>query len=347
MRIRLLVIWISLTALLQWSRAQEDNIQEVSISGGLEAEDNHEDQTTDNKENGVEAPSPSFFTTTTEMPAPDKEPVDAVMGTQDLPSDGSQIKEMEHQSGEDKGEPDVPSLGSNLEMDQKKESENENSETSTPPKTPETNQEGQTSDHSDQSPPVNNESSSEVEPNILSKPPTAPEMESHLPNETAVISTGESPDYPNDGPQEDTTPQPTEGTTLTPATPPIPNPVFPPPLSCYSCMFCNDTKNEPKSLCPPIPGKKNGCRTVLVRDPNLIPGKKDYFNRGCISEMDTAYYRYCNENAKLCPTCYEDNCNVHTMTQFMDSPGSGAATHHLMAPFLIWSICLFSYQVPY
>ncbi|XP_017000081.2 uncharacterized protein [Drosophila takahashii] len=334
MRLRLLAIWVSLALLLQWSRAQEDNIQEVSISGGSEGEssDKNEDQETEMKENGVGLPGESqTFMNTTELPTDDK---DSVMGTQ---------------SGEDKNQPDEISVGTNSEMDHKteagaKEPEKESTVSSSPPETLETNKDDTPSENSDVSPTSTQESSSEVEPNILNQPPTSAEGNTHPANETAVISAGGSPDYPSNGPQGDTTPRPTTETTLAPLTPAISDPSFA-PLTCYSCMFCNQTtKNETKSNCPPIPGKRNGCRTILVRDPFVVPGKRNYLSRGCISELEISFPRYCDDNKKLCSTCYEDNCNIHNMTQFEETPGTATANQHQLAPFLIWSICLFSWQ---
>ncbi|KAH8351929.1 hypothetical protein KR084_000653 [Drosophila pseudotakahashii] len=346
MRLRLLAIWVFLALLLQWSRAQEDNIQEVSISGGSEGEssDKNEDQGTEMKENGVESPEESqTLMNTTERPADDK---DSVVGTH-----GSQEGEMDHQSGENKNEPDKISMGTNSEMDHITEAEPEKETTvsSAPPETLETNKDDTPSEHSDVLPTTNQESSSEGEPNVSNQPPNqSPEGNTHSANETIVISAGGSPDYPSDGPQESpSTPQPTTETTLAPITPPIPDAAFA-PLSCYSCMFCNKTiKNETKSNCPPIPGKRNGCRTILVQDLFAVPGKKSYLKRGCISELDFSFSRYCEDNMKLCPTCYEDNCNIHNMTQFEESSGTATVNHHLLAPLLIWSICLFSWQVLY
>ncbi|XP_016970463.2 mucin-7 [Drosophila rhopaloa] len=335
MRMRLLVIWISMTALLQWSRAQEDNIQEVSLSVAEEGE---------RPEKNEESPS---FMGTTDMPAVDKEPVETSIIQQNIPFEG----EMEHHSGETNMDAeDKPSEGASLDdpkpEEDKKEPEKEVTSTSPPPETSESDKETETSDHSDPSsqiPTVSEEPSLEADPEM----PKKPMEESHSANETAEISTGGSPDYQGDGPgHQDHTTAPTTPGTLTPATPPIPNPVFS-MLSCYSCMFCNNiTKELPKANCPPIPGKNNGCRTILVRDPNVTPDKKIYISRGCISELDTLSV-YCDKNKELCPTCYENHCNVHNMTQFEQSLGSAAAAHHLVAPLLIWSIYLFSWQVLY
>ncbi|XP_016963020.1 proteoglycan 4 [Drosophila biarmipes] len=402
MRLRLLAIWVSLALLLQWSRAQEDNIQEVSITGGSEGEssDKNEDHPAKTEESGDESPGGKQpLLNTTELPADDKEPVGGETSSQAMPTDDSQGGEMGHQSGEDKDKPGEVSVDTNSEVDHKVEetdetqsekestdtspppdhqsgedekkpdevnmdtnsevdhkveeteeiqSEKEGTDTSPSPETPEAEKDDQPSDHLDPSPTITQGSSSEVEPNILNRPPTSPEEGTHFANETSVVSSGGSPDYPNDGPHEDTTPQPTAGTTLSPPTPPIPIPVFP-PLTCYSCMVCNKTAvNETQSKCPPIPGKQNGCRTILVKDPFIVPGKRNYLSRGCESDLDTLS-RYCEDNEQLCPTCYESNCNNHNMTQFEETSGSAAATSQLLtlSPFLIWSICLFSWQVRY
>ncbi|XP_017060875.1 pollen-specific leucine-rich repeat extensin-like protein 1 [Drosophila ficusphila] len=380
MRMRLLVIWISLTALLQWSRAQEDNIQEVSLSGGAEGESPDKD----------EDPLPGspgesqFLNSTTVMTTGDTKPAEGIMDSLDLPSDDGEVGDVDKKPSDNDKEGDIDkkpelegteaTLGS--EMDPKPEdpkTEPEIKGTNTP----------QPTDHLDQSPSVNQDSSSEVVSESPNKPQTSPgshlsnvtdevpTMDSHLSNVTDEVPIPEShfpnvtdevtitdshfpnitnevpipegsPDYPADGTglQEETTPKPTTGTV-----PPVSIPPLPAPLSCYSCMFCNASNfNDTKSLCPPIPGKKNGCRTILVRDPYTMEGKKTYINRGCISELDGAFLTYCNENKELCPTCYENICNVHNMTQFEETPGSASATHHLLTPFLISTICLASWQ---
>ncbi|EDV54719.1 uncharacterized protein DDB_G0284459 [Drosophila erecta] len=347
MRMRLLVIWISLTALLEWSRAQEDNIEEVSLSGGLASEnsDNQADQVPgmETSENDTESLGHSqLFFNTTQSPTDDHEPGDASSGTQEIPPNGSQVGQIGHQSGEDEKEPEVTSVGSNSETDHKLEGDMEepegdggNSGVSTPIKDPQTA-------HSDHSPTETPESSSEVTADT--RPPTLPE--SSLESQTTNKTEEPSPDYPADGPQADTTPSPPppDETTLAPHKPPVPDPEQK-PLSCYSCMFCNKTiTNETKSLCGPIPGKRNGCRTILLVDPNVVPGKKYFLHRGCVSELDMELSRYCVDNEKLCPTCYEDNCNVHNMTEY---EVSAAVTHHLEVPVLIWGICLLSWQVAY
>jgi len=356
MRLRFLAIWVSLALLLQWSRAQEDNIQEVSIIGGSEGEssDKNEEHATESKGNGGEPPGEKQpYMNTTELTTDG--PMGDVISSQNLPSNASQVGEMDHQSGDDKKEPDEISMGTNTEVDHKTEEaekvepEKENNETSPQPETPDTEGDDHPSDHLDKSPTVTQESSAEVGPNILNQPPTSPEMKTHSANETAVISQGGSPDYPSDGPQEDTTAQPTTETHFIAPTPPMSNPVFS-ALSCYSCIFCNkSTTNENKSDCPPIPGKRNGCRTILVKDPFIVPGKKTYLSRGCIIESDGSFSRYCEDNEQLCISCYEPNCNIHNMTQFEEPPASASAAHHLLTltPFLIWSICLFSWPVIY
>ncbi|XP_052852370.1 LOW QUALITY PROTEIN: uncharacterized protein LOC128262254 [Drosophila gunungcola] len=328
MRIRLLVIWISLTVLLQWSRAQEEG----------ELLDKNEDQSTAIKENGVEiAAENQSFMSTTNVPAVDKEPVEASM----VQSDGNQEGEMDHQSGETNVGAENPPEGTTMDHkseEDKTEPEIDTTNNSPPPENPENVKETEISEPSDQSPNVTEEPSSGVVPEVSTKPLTLPKEESHSANET-----GGSPDYQGDGPevpQDEATTSTTIGTTLKPASPPLPD-----PLRCYSCTFCNKiTTSEPKSYCPPIPGARNGCRTMLVLDPNLIPGKNSYVNRGCISEFGNSFSSYCDKNKKLCPTCYENDCNVHNMTQFENTlPASGAAAHHLVAPFLIFSIYLFSW----
>ncbi|KMY90912.1 uncharacterized protein Dsimw501_GD24168, isoform B [Drosophila simulans] len=305
MRMRLLVIWISLTALLEWSRAQEDNIEE--------------------------------------SPTDDPEP------TQEVSSNGSQVGQVGHQSGEDEKQPEVASPDTNLETDNELEEDKEEPEKkstgnpggSPPTQVPQTDKVDQSSGHMDIP-----DSSSEVTPDT--RPSTSPEevLETHPTNKTEE-PVGGSPDYPADGPQEETTTPPPEETTLAPTKPPVADPEQK-PLSCYSCMFCNKTiTNETKSNCGPIPGKRNGCRTILLIDPNVVPGKKYFLHRGCVSELDMELSRYCAENEKLCPTCYEDNCNVHNMTEYEVTPGSAAVTHHPGVLFLIWSIGLLSWQVAF
>ncbi|XP_037710287.1 uncharacterized protein LOC119547473 [Drosophila subpulchrella] len=360
MRLRLLAIWVSLALLLQWSRAQEDNIQEVSIIGGSEGEssDKNEEHATESKENGVVSLGEKQpYMNSTELTTDEKEPMGDVTSSQNMPSNASQVGEMDHQSGDDKNESDEISMGTNTEVDHKKEQadkvepEKQNNETSPKPETPDTERNDHSSDHLNQSPTATQESPSGVGPNIFNQPPTPPEKETHTANETAVISTGGSPDYPSDGPQENTTAQPTTEPTFIAPTPPMSNPVFS-ALSCYSCMFCNKSAtNESKLDCPPIPGKRNGCRTILVKDPFIVPGKKTYISRGCIIETDNSFSSYCEENEQLCISCYEPNCNIHNMTQFEETSASASASaaHHLLTstPFLIWSICLFSWQVIY
>ncbi|EDW90351.1 actin cytoskeleton-regulatory complex protein PAN1 [Drosophila yakuba] len=355
MRMRLLVIWISLTALLQWSRAQEDNIEEVSLSGGLAGEDS------DNKEVQVPGMETSendeeslghgqLFLNTTQGPTEDHEPGDASMATQEIPPNGSQEGQIGHQPDEDEKAPEASSAGTNPESDHKLAEDKEEPEKgfgdsggSPIIEVPQTDKVDQSSGHSHHSPTDTPESSSEVTAD--SGPPTLSEsgVESQPTNKTETPS----PDYPADGPQEDTTLSPPDETTLAPPKPTVPEPEKK-PLSCYSCMFCNKTiTNETKSLCGPIPGKRNGCRTILLIDPNVVPGKKYFLHRGCVSELDMELSRYCVDNEKLCPTCYEDNCNVQNMTEYEVSPGSAAVAHHLEVPFLIWSICLISWQVAF
>ncbi|XP_033173008.1 uncharacterized protein LOC117150295 isoform X2 [Drosophila mauritiana] len=343
MRIRLLVIWIYLTALLEWSTAVEDNIEEVSLSGGLAGEKS-ENSGMEASENDTESLGQShLFLNTTQSPTDDPEP------TQEASSNGSQVGQVGHQSGEDEKEPEVASLDTNSETDNELEGDKEEPEKkstenpggSPPTQVPQTDKVDQPSGHMDIP-----DSSSEVTPDT--RPSTLPEevLETHPTNKTEE-PVGGSPDYPADGPQEDTTTPPPEETTLAPTKPPVADPEQK-PLSCYSCMFCNKTiTNETKSNCGPIPGKRNGCRTILLIDPNVVPGKKYFLHRGCVSELDMELSRYCAENAKLCPTCYEDNCNVHNMTEYEDSPGSAAVTHHPGVLFLIWSIGLLSWQVAF
>ncbi|KAH8237808.1 hypothetical protein KR032_002031 [Drosophila birchii] len=162
MRVRLLVIWITLTALLQWSRAQEDNIQDIGLSGGVESPDPDEEKPPEIKED-------IFTSPTTDMPGVEpvtdapmdqdhhqseedkqEEPVGFGMGTQDMPSDGSQISVM---SAEE------TTTGSTL-----------------PPPTVE---------------PINQEPSSS-EADILKKPPTSP----------VKVTVSGLPDYQDDTPFE-------------------------------------------------------------------------------------------------------------------------------------------------
>jgi len=114
MRLRLLAIWVSLALLLQWSRAQEDNIQEVSIIGGSEGEssDKNEEQATEAKESDVESPGEKQpYMNTTELTTDEKAPMGHVTSSQNMPSNASQVGEMDHRSGDDKIEPDEVSMG--------------------------------------------------------------------------------------------------------------------------------------------------------------------------------------------------------------------------------------------
>lgn len=345
MRMRLLVIWISLTALLEWSRAQEDNIEEFSLSGGLAGEKS-ENSGIEAGENDTESLGQShLFLNTTQSPTDDPEP------TQELSSIESQVGQVGHQSGEDEKEPEITSLDTNSETDNKLEGDKEEPEKEStgnsggfaPTQVPQTDKVDQSSGHMDTS---DSSSDSSVTPDT--RPSTSLEevLETHPTNKTEEPMGG-SPDYPADGPHEDTTTPPPEETTLAPHKPPVADPEQK-PLSCYSCMFCNKTiTNETKSNCGPIPGKRNGCRTILLNDPNVVPGKKYFLHRGCVSELDMELSRYCAENEKLCPTCYEDNCNVHNMTEYEVTPGSAAVTHHPGVLFLIWSIGLVSWQVAF
>ncbi|KAH8258555.1 hypothetical protein KR038_006172 [Drosophila bunnanda] len=321
MRMRLLVIWITLTALLQWSRAQE----EVSLSGGVENPDADEEKPPKMMEDMTTPPAtdmPGVESLTETATGPQvgeqdrhesaeqkgEEPAGLGMGTQDMPSDGSQISVM---SGEE------TAAGSTLP----------------PPKEIESNEK-----------PTNPEPSSS-EADILKKPPTSP-----------VRGTAAGlPDYQDDAPYENNslpvetthpapTPAPNENNSLpVETTPPTstPAPVHP-PQGCYSCTNCNATVNDDqKANCKTGLGVRNGCYTMLVKDQNLLTDKRNYVERGCTSEQTEAFFSYCKDQKELCRKCDTNYCNVHDMTSLQVATG-GTTPICLLESLLIGSICLVS-----
>ncbi|KAH8334039.1 hypothetical protein KR059_006020 [Drosophila kikkawai] len=319
MRVRLLVIWITLTALLQWSRAQEDNIQEVSLSGGVESTDPDEQKSPGIKDNMNISP-------TTDMPE--------VKPLIDSATEPQVEQQDHHQSGEDKMEPadlglgtqDMPSDGSQISV----MSAEETTTGSIPP-----------IEVQDQEKPTNQGPSS-AEADILKKPPTSP-----------VKSTAtESPDYQEDAPYENnslqvetTPPAPTPAPTTAPtaattATPTPPPPAVLRPQSCYSCLDCNATvTDDQKTTCKTAPGDRNGCYTMLVKDKNLVPDKKNYVERGCSSELSPPFLLYCKANKDLCKKCDGNYCNVYDMTSLQETTAGGTSPR-VLESLLIGGICL-------
>ncbi|KAH8350554.1 hypothetical protein KR067_008020 [Drosophila pandora] len=329
MRMRLLFMWITFTALLQWSHAEEDNIHELSVVGG--------DGGVDDKEDGDPAvvqevsfppPDETASMTTTEMP--EKIPV-VTHGPSEMSST------MDQHSEENKPEPtETPMDPANP---QSGEDLKEPSKTSEPPiEIPESSKEKNPT--TDPAPPE--ESSSEVgkdaseEPQPQTSPGKMPEFENPK-------TSSDGADYPNDAPQDITTTMPS---TLTTVRPPLPSPVppkVPPPvfmnISCYSCMFCDGpVNNKTKTLCPPEKNKWNGCFTVFVRDAKMAPGKDKYLVRGCIGDLDANLLDYCGKNAELCSKCYDHYCNSQDISTYeAATAGSGHQIAYLSITLIFGS----------
>lgn len=332
MRLRLLVIWITLTALLQWSRAQEDNIQ-------VESPEPDEEKPPEMQEDMNKTPGEDHTTTplpvasnleiippetgeplmdTGDMPSnvatalPVAEPGEPLENTADMPSNGTQVEEMDHQqSGEHKKEEqhgmstqDIPSDGSMISIKDPMSAE----ETAGTP-----------------SPPPHKEKPTTQEPKNPKEPPTTPEGD-------------KSADYQDDGPVEDNGPK-------VEATPPVPTPVYR-YQNCYSCLNCSATvKDDQKTICKGGAADQGGCYTMLLNDQKVLPSKRSYVKRGCSSELTDAFIRYCKENKELCLRCEANYCNVHDMTKLQLEAAGGAmsVSPRLLGLLLIGSTCLASY----
>ncbi|KAH8374469.1 hypothetical protein KR200_003346 [Drosophila serrata] len=302
MRMRLLVIWITLTALLQWSRAQED----TSLSGGDESPDADEEK------------PPKIMEDKNTSPSTDLPEVESLIDTATVPPVGEEDR---HQSGEEKkeepvgfgmGTQDMPSDGSQISV--MSEEETTADSTLDPPKEIE-----------GQEKPTNPEPSSS-EADILKEAQTSP----------VRGTVAGPPDYQDDTPFENNS-LPVETTTAAST----PAPVHPPP-GCYSCINCNATVTDAqKADCKTGSGNRNGCYTMLVNDQNLLPDKKNYVERGCTSELTEAFFSYCRDHKELCKMCDTNYCNVHDMTSLQVTT-AGTTSICLLKSLLIGSIGLVS-----
>ncbi|KAH8413333.1 hypothetical protein KR009_010053 [Drosophila setifemur] len=170
MRMRLLVIWITITAILQWTRAQEDNIKEVSVSANLDEDEGEpavvEEQA--NQSTGMnrtwDFPSDNVAHPTVETKT-ELEVADVGMNS---------TNGMDLQSGDVNKNPEEPSEHQSGEHKQ---------ETSSPSETAESNK-GE--------PMEKGESSTETAKDIPKQPLTFPKEESHPEGEQMGVASTET-----------------------------------------------------------------------------------------------------------------------------------------------------------
>ncbi|KAH8285796.1 hypothetical protein KR018_008604 [Drosophila ironensis] len=336
MRMRLLFIWVTLTALLQWTQAQEDNIQEISLSVGQETD-------APEREGDIAAQTtkPSLgISVPTEQP---------------IRNSKEETEEMGHQSGEVMKEPqETPTTAPEAGQSHKDDLTTEKSQVNAGESSMDTNQElPAASGESNQKPPVS--------PAESAKPPdtgsdyqddAAPQEATSMDtNQGLPAASGEANQEPPASPAESSKPPDTgsdyqddaateEATTATPTTAApvtsaIPSPVFS-PTSCYTCMSCNQTiKNLKKQTCSQPKVGKNGCYTAFFMD-----AKDRFLARGCISDLTEKLSQYCEKNGQLCSRCYENDCNTDEMAKFEAAAGGAGTISLHVLHFIFWIGCL-------